>query len=185
MARKKSDPKSQILENLDRARAKISSRLGQFINKETDARYYDRRLQKILEVMKDKCFFNGKPKKALLGADLYQKIELFMDYNNSKFSEDEIYEIIGQVFKGLYVNVVLGYLEEADYIPIPYIGKVKIKEVDRYSELHKRLIKSFYGIIKLDPDLKREIKSIHENEQINLFEDAIKETEEILQGQIH
>ena len=103
-----------------------------------------------------------------------------MNYDKSTYNDDEIYELISQVFKSLYINFLLAYLEEDEYIPLPYIGKIRIKELDRYSNFHKKMIKYFYGVIKLDDQIRKEIKQIEKGLKIEAVNETMAETKRVL-----
>lgn len=183
MANRKKYVKSIIYQDLQKSKAMLQQKLKRFAQ-EGESRYYKRRLDKIFEIMKERCFYEGKPLKVLQGADFYQKIELFMNYDAEHYKEDEVYELIAEVFKSLYMNFLLAYLEEDDYIPIPYIGRIKIKEINRYSEFHKMNIKKHYGIVKLDRDVTRDLRLIDKGEKIDLIQETMDETEKLLKEKI-
>ncbi len=179
MGKPKKTVKSIIMEDLERSKTILEKKLSKF-GKMAESRYYYRRLNKIFNIMKERCFFEVKPIKVLAGADFYQKIELFMNYDKSTYNDDEIYELISQVFKSLYINFLLAYLEEDEYIPLPYIGKIRIKELDRYSNFHKKMIKYFYGVIKLDDQIRKEIKQIEKGLKIEAVNETMAETKRVL-----
>ena len=175
--------KSVILHNLKRNKTQLLTKLSRF-QKEGDSRYVRRRLDRIFEILKERCFYEGNPKKVLSGADFYQKIELFMNYDKKHYTDEETYEMIAQVFKSLYMNFLLAFLEEDEYMPIPYIGKIKIKNVVRYSPFHRKEIKKYYGIVKLDPDLRKELNKIDKGQKIDLIKETLDTTEKILKEKI-
>ena len=80
-AKLKKDAKSNILKEIEDNKEALKVKLDRFIDQGKESRYYKRKLDKIMEIMKDKCFYEGKASNVLSSADFYQKIELFMDYD--------------------------------------------------------------------------------------------------------
>ena len=175
--------KSIILQDLNRSKTQLLEKLSRF-QKKGDSRYYKRRLDKIYEILKERCFYEGKPLKVLEGADFYQKIEAFMLYDKEHYSDEEIYELIAQVFRSLYTNFILAFLEDEDFIPLPYIGKIKIMDTEHYSEFHKMNVKRYYGIIKLDTDIRKELNAINKNQKIDMIQEVLDNTGKNLKDKI-
>jgi hypothetical protein len=175
------DIKSRLLADIADGKDALEANLDKFINNKEDSKYYKRRLNRIMEHMQNKCFYEGKPNKVLESADFFQKIELFMDYDSEEYSDDAIYKIIGEVFKSMYINFLLLYMdEEEEYMPLPYIGELRLKDAEHYSEMHKKSIKSFFGSIKLDKTLLKELKKIRAGEKLSIIDDLIEDTAEEL-----
>lgn len=179
----KKDAKSVILDDLEEEQEKLGEKLKKFLNQENE-HYFTKHLKRIFEVIKDRCLMHGSPPKLLMGADFYQKIELFMNYDRESYSDHEIYDLICEVFKSFYINFILAYLEDEDYIPLPYIGKIKLQEVMKYSEFHKEIVKFYYGVIRLDDQFRGELKNIREGKSSNITDSALEQTEKILNEKI-
>ena len=175
----KRDPKSKIIREFIENKKALEAKLDKILKKD-DSRYYSRRLKWIYEIIQERCIMEGKKPEVLAGADFYQKIELFMNYDKDIYNDMEVYDFIAEVFKSYYVNFILAFLEGEKFVPLPYLGQIKMREFERYSHMHKRMVNSFFGTVKLDPRVKRELKKINKGLKTDIIKDTLDETERIL-----
>lgn len=159
--------------------------------KEDDS-FYQRRRDKIFKLLKDVFMMTNNKKKLIIGADLYQKVESFMTYQETSLSDGtkaittDIETLIGEVLKGLYISFLLHFLDDSEELfPIPYFGKLRIKEINRFNPLHKKNIHYFYGRLYLDEGLRKDLQAIYRNDQIDILDSALKDTKKILEEKIN
>ena len=77
----KEKAKDAIEDDLFEHRDKLLKKFDKFIENENEKKLYTKRLDKIFRLLKDKFLFEGKHKKGIRSSDFYQRIELFMDYD--------------------------------------------------------------------------------------------------------
>jgi hypothetical protein len=186
---KVSDPKElrkkakDVLEQeIEEDRIKILNKVEALIGKESDSANYRKRLNHIYRMLKEKLMLGGDYKKLLRGADFYQRIETFMNYeydSKDNVIKGDVYDIIGEVFKSLYINFILAYLDD-DPVFLPYLGNLKVKEVDRFHPMHKKNIHYIFGNVQLDEQLKRDIRRIDREDKLDIITDVLRNTRKSL-----
>lgn len=190
--------KDKINEQLDldllKQKEKLKKRIDDIIGSDKSSYLYKRRLDTIFKSLKDKLLYDESCRKLIKSVDFYQKVEMFMNYDEESmnFNEEskkvittDIYTLIGEVFKGLYINFILNFLEEEPDFNIPYIGKIRIKEIDRFNPLFKKNIHFFYGRIFLDKSLREDLKRIDKEEKLMIIDSALERTKKILKEKVY
>ena len=182
-----------IQQELEDEKEKLKVKILKLMDSSKGSIQYNRRLDKIYMLLKEKLMYEGDYKKLLHNADFYQKIELFMNYDREKVKETgdliittDIDTLIGEVFKSLYINFILSFLEdEKGYFNLPYLGKLRVKEVRRFHPLQKQIISFFYGRVLLDEDLRKDLKKILDEEKIKVIDDVLQDTRKALYEKIY
>lgn len=180
--------------DLQKQKDKLKKRIDEIIGSDKSAYFYKRRLETIFNTIKDKLLYDDSCRKMLKSADFFQKIEMFMNYDEEKveFGEEkksvittDIYSVISEVFKSLYINFILSFLEEEPDFMVPYIGRIRIKEVDRFNPLFKKNLHFFFGRIYLDKSLREDLKRIDKEEKLSIIDSALDRTRKILKEKIY
>ena len=181
--------KKELDAKIESEKDKILSRLTKLIGLRQGSSQYNKRLDKIYNIIKEKLFINGEYKQLLKSADLFQRIETFMDYETEKVETTtgtykvivtDIDNIIGEVFKSLYINIILSYLDDDEFFNIPYIGKLFISQIKKYNPIFKKIVKSLHCRFKIDSDFKKDIHKIDREEKIEIIDTAIKSMKKVL-----
>lgn len=181
-------------EELEQQKVRLKEKLSVLLGNNHSSAQYTRRLDTIFKTLKDKLMYEGNYKKLLRNADFYQKLELFMNYDEEvvevgntqkKVITTDIYKLIGEVFLSLYINFILSFLDDESEFPLPYFGRLKIKEIDRFNPFHNKNIHYFYGRIFLDDALRKDLQRIDKEEKLDLIDDALKHTEKILREKMY
>jgi hypothetical protein len=166
----------------------ILEKIKDFMGKDfKDPIRYNKRLAKIMTMIKEKLLSDGETSNLLKNADIYQKIELFMTYDVEEETghiKNDIYEIIGEVFKAFYILFILSHLEEEPEFMIPYLGNMRIKEVERFIPLFDKIVHYFYGSVNLDKTLRSELHKMKREEKTETLKHILKKTEESLSEHI-
>jgi len=179
--------------DLEEQKEKLKTKLSNLLGKSASSIQYHRRLDTIFRILKEKLMYNGNYKKLLKNADFYQKVEMFMNYEEEKVSigddsrtviTSDIYTLIGEVYKSMYINFILSFLDDEKDFPLPYFGKLRIKEIDRYNPLYDKNVHYFYGRVYLDEALRKDLKKIDKEDKIEIIDDALKHTRKILTEKI-
>lgn len=161
---------------------KLKERLSKLMGNSKETYKYKKRLDKIFKILNDKLMYEGKYQKIFRNADFYQKLELFMDYEKDDEGNivTDIDKVIGEVFKSLYINFILSFLEREERFPLPYFGELKIKEIDRFNPLFSRNIHYFYGRMYLDKALRKDLQKIDKEEKIDIIDNVLTQTKKAL-----
>jgi len=183
---------SKILDaELAEQRENLRKRIFQLVGLASSSSKQTRRIDRIFQNLKDKLMFDGNYSKLVKNADFYSRIESFMDYdkeiitgpdgkNPQTVITSDIDSIIGEVFKAMYILFILTFLDGETEFPLPYLGRLKIREIDRFNPLHKKNVHYFYGRMYLDPALRRDLQRIDKEEKLDIIDVALKQTEKIL-----
>ena len=181
--------KKDLDAKIESEKEKILKRLTKLIGLGQGSAQYHKRLDKIYNLIKEKLFVNGEYKQLLKSADMYQRIETFMDYETEKVETTtgvykvittDIDSIIGEVFKSLYINIILAYLDDEESFGIPYIGKLFVSQSKKYHPIFKKIVKSLRCKFNLDPDFRKDLHRIDREEKIEVIDTAIKSMKKTL-----
>jgi hypothetical protein len=165
----------QICINLDRI-------LGESSSSKASSK---QRLTRVVALLKDRLAIPGHGKDIFHNADLYQRIEAFMLYSKDT---DDIYTLIGEVFRSLYVNFILSYLssDESGFM-IPYLGEITIHDRVKDETAGKGDSQKI-GSFKMNRNLLSDLKRADRDEQLIVIQDlldaAAKSSRELLRLEI-
>jgi hypothetical protein len=181
---------SEILkEEIRKDTSELREKIHKLLDKHQGKSRSDKRLNKIYRLILGKAEELGKSR-FFDNPDFYAKIEAFMTYkskqdiNGDTVIATDIDDLIGEVFKSLYINFLLNYLEGESCIPFPYFGEMYIKEVTRLDESYSEKTKFFYGKMKLDKDLREDLHSIDNDEKLPIIESILEDTKKILMDKL-
>lgn len=169
----------ELNHEIDQLSAKLDNVLGESSSSRASSR---QRLMQILTLLRGRLLVPGYDKKILHNADLYQRIESFMLYDKDT---DDVYTLIGEVFRSLYVNFILYYLDdEQPRFSLPYLGEITVHNRMKDGTAGKgdsQKICSF----KMDRNLLSDLKRVDRDEQMSVIQDllevATRSSRELLQ----
>jgi hypothetical protein len=179
--------RAAVQSEIDEGKEEIQRKLDRLLGKGLSEYQYKRRIDKIYKLLRDTLMLGQNHKKLIRSADFYQKIELFMNYRRDTATgliETPIDKLIGEVFKSMYINFILHFLDDEGDFPIPYLGMLRIKEIDRFNPLWNKNIHYFYGRVYLDEGLRKDLQNINKGEKIGMVKDAINDMGEILSEKV-
>ncbi len=174
----------QIMEaQLEADKENLRSMINKILLSTQNEVQYNNRLVKICNIIRERLNESTDAEKILQSSDIYQKIEVFMNYDyeidentGQKVITSDIYTLIGEVFKSLYVNFILSYLERERSFPLPYIGKIWIIKWRKFHPISKRVVEALVGKLALDKDLRNDLKKIEKKARIGIIDDILDET---------
>jgi len=178
--------KSRLMEDLSQGKEGLELRISR-VKERADSKFYKRKMDQLYSYIEDKGFPNGDRSQIMDMADFYQKIELFMEYDKEDYSEEEIYRLIAEVYKSMYVNFILYFLnaEHGETFPIPYIGDYRLHHtVTKTENVKAGKVHRFYGVLRMFKDVKDEIRRILNGDDTFLIDDAMEEIKQVLQDKM-
>jgi hypothetical protein len=187
------DKASELIRiRLEEEKKNLKDNLHKILGVDNGSVTYKRRLDKIYKTLTDNLMTEGDAKKLLVESDYYQKIELFMTYKegkdeatNKKYITTNIYDIIGEVFKSMYILLILSFLEGEEFFYLPYIGKIAISDVVKFNSHAGKNSHYFYGKLILDRDLKRDLAKIDREEKLQVIKDILNKTRKNLMEKVY
>jgi hypothetical protein len=177
------DLKSQLADSLFVSKDQLEVKLKKLMKDSYGNHFYERRLNRILDIIYEGGFVTGKAPKILGSADFYQKIEAFMNYDKEIFGEREIFTLIEQVYKSMYIVFILSFLDDAPF-NVPYLGAIHATSKEIYSELLKKKCHGVYLGFKALPEVKEDLKKLSLGEKIDIIDEVLLDTEEVLAKKI-
>jgi hypothetical protein len=186
--------KESLKDEIDNEVESLQEKLSKIVdNPDKGSAVYRRRLDKICKVIEEKFLSNRLNVETLtFCADFYQRIEVFMNYTKRKDTETgvtiietDIHDLISEMYKSMYINFLLSYLEGEFNFKLPYFGKLYLKRVQRFSPFLQKMTEIVLGRITLDKELRKDLVDIDKKKKINMVSDILLETKKILAAKLY